>query len=476
MSRRNEKITRVTHIKKSTVGTSNELSFSVLDAAKNEIDEEKGVDGQEKRPLFGVISLFTLPGRKKAVATPTKAEGLHLSTGEFISVEDSETAHGVSATLGGAPSRGAGFVGGAGETGSFPGASSAQHGAIAGVGGYGDAQDSSAGASLWVSPEGEVKRRKNLRKRRRFAVYAALTFVLCAGLGVLGWWLYEGYTARQSQVEELHRALKMVEATDEQLIALDDAVSALLDLGDTAVPSEEETAAYGQVTANLTQAKSTLKATAALVRSAAEEMPESVDKEAANQAAADISARCAMIDAGRAVLIDATAASAAASSAEKAWELLLEGDGLAREAAQLVTNTTEENVRASIDKSNRAIDSFAQADGGFAAAATMYKEADFSSYRSYLAKRIEALGYAVASNEAFLVRDKEEAAAQNDAYNEADEEAASMAKGFSSSPSSVVAAASLAATEKERNDYVTARSQASSADAFLRDYLGTTSK
>ena len=54
-------------------------------------------------------------------------------------------------------------------------------------------------------------------------------------------------------------------------------------------------------------------------------------------------------------------------------------------------------------------------------------EVDLSAQIAYLDKRIEALGYAVASNDALLARDTAVAVEQNDAYNAADKEAASLA-------------------------------------------------
>lgn len=146
-------------------------------------------------------------------------------------------------------------------------------------------------------------------------------------------------------------------------------------------------------------------------------MADSVDKEAANQAVVAIEARLDMADLGGQIAADAAAASGAAGAAKEAWDLLLKADALAREAALMVVETTDENVTASLDKTNQALELFRQADDRFAQAADRYPAADFSPYRTYLAKRIEAMGYAVAADEAFLAKNKEETIAQNDAYN-----------------------------------------------------------
>ena len=68
MGKREDKITRAAHIKRHTRGTSNEISFSVLDAAKNALEGDD--DGLKHRP--GRISLFTLPGKREKSLLPRR--------------------------------------------------------------------------------------------------------------------------------------------------------------------------------------------------------------------------------------------------------------------------------------------------------------------------------------------------------------------------------------------------------------------
>ena len=56
-----------------------------------------------------------------------------------------------------------------------------------------------------------------------------------------------------------------------------------------------------------------------------------------------------------------------------------------------------------------------------------YPTADVSPLIEYVEKRIEAMDLAVQSDEALTVKNKDEAIARNDAYNAAEEEAATMA-------------------------------------------------
>ena len=89
-----------------------------------------------------------------------------------------------------------------------------------------------------------------------------------------------------------------------------------------------------------------------------------------------------------------------------------------------------------------------------------------------LSMRAEALASAIASDDAFLAKNKQEAAAQNDAYNAADAEAAALAEKLPDDPSSLVLAAYDGESAALQQAYSTARSQAGTADAFIHDYLG----
>lgn len=460
------KITRAAHIKRNTAGTSNELSFSVLDAVKNELDQGHASDSR-KGSFFGLgaISLFTLPGRRKTVATPTKEKGLPLSSGGFVSVDDGSSS-GYAPILPTGSSSG----GSAGESSLADGRASATLPSN-GLGSARRSGESSYGSS-WVAPEDEVKRKKASRKRRRFVAFALVACVAVAGVFSAGSWLYQGYSTQKSYVGDLRGALEAVQQVDADMVAFDENVSAVLALADGEVMllSDVESFASKDV---LSALGDSLAQPLEVARVCVENMADSVDKEAASQTVIAVSARQDMISAGSGILQDAREASAAASVALDAWSALLEGDSLVREAAALVTDTTEDNVRASMEKIGEANTLFESADSLFAQAGSSYAGADFSAYRSYIAKRIEALGYASASNDAFLARDKDEASKQNDAYNAADKEAAVMAEELPETPVFVVSAASKDATAQLRSDYEAARAQAATADSFLRDYLNS---
>ncbi len=388
MNRHDDKMARAAHIKRRTMGTSNEISFDVLDAAKDALDSAKGTSA-------------------------------------------------------------AGLVGGG-------------IGSVAG------------GNAVWPAPaEEEVVRRKKERRHRRRLAYALVCAVCAAAVGGAGWWLYGEYRAQQAYVGELDQAISCIESADEVVVPLNEALSDLFELPEGSVAGEALAEELAACVEGLSGAEEELLQAEELLHGVGDALVGPTDKEAANRAVLAIDGRREMIDAGAQIAGDAQDASRAAEHAEEAWDLLLQADSLAREAASTVTDTTDENVSSSMEETNRAIELFQQADDEFAAAADVYPAVDFADYRAYIAKRVEAMGYALAADEAFLARDKDEVSLQNDAYNDADAEAASLAADFPETPVNLIAEASSAATAEARESYVAACSQAASADAFLRDYLGT---
>lgn len=465
MSKRQEKISRAAHIKSHTVGTSNEISFSVLDAAKNQLSGEDEKAPRLPRP--GGIPLFTLPfGRKKPAKTPTKERGLPLSTGDFASVEDPAPAASIStvavaslgdgaATTADSPS----LTGKTTTTKERPAKKAAPVAAPA------KPAAPVVAPAPTPSPEEEIALRKARRRRhRRFAI-AVVVVASLALVAVGGTYLYREYQNHNDHVAQLDNALNLITSADETVIELDKLVADPFAEG-----AGERSAA---VLSQLPSARNQLDEAVQLAQSAADNLRSSIDRGAAHQATAAIAARDDLIDNGEQLVEEAQDARTAVTAVEGVWSGILAADALAREAAVLVTDTTTENVQASKDKTNQAIAAFEEARAQLTEAQALYPPADLTPLASYLDKRIESLGYAVASDDAFLARNKEEAAAQNTAYNTADAEAVDMAVKLPINPGDLVTKAYTEKTTSVMGAYSTARLQAGTADAFIRDYLGT---
>ena len=457
MRKKGDKLAHAAHIKRHTAGTSNEISFSVLDAARNALDE-KGRAGRDARlPRFGGISLFTLPARrKKPAGTPTKEQGLPLSTGDFVSVEPPKSQVPQIAYPSETPS-------------AAPSASSSSEGPTATRPKLSEEAFEKLIAQPAekppLSPEEEVARRKARRRLSKLVAAAVIVLVTGAVAVAGGGYLYHDYQQYQDGIKSLNDTLKLVAETDEAIKGLDDFVADPFAAGSRAA-CEDLRSSLPEIEEKLAQADERARALSVSLR-------ESQGKEAAHQAVATISARNTLVDQGYQIIDAADRAYGAIDQARKAWDVLLSADALARESSELVKDTTPENVQMSMAKANESLEKFEEAEASFAEARSLYPAADFAAFADYIAKRKEALGDALASDEAILAKDKDAATERNDAYNAADAEAAERAKDLPDDPSDPVVDAFAAEVEQLGKAYSTARLQAGTADAFIRDYLGT---
>ena len=453
MRKKGDKLAHAAHIKRHTAGTSNEISFSVLDAARNALDE-KGRAGRDARlHRFGGISLFTLSARrKKPAGTPTKEQGLPLSTGDFVSVEPPKSqvpqiAY-LSETPSAAPSASSSFEG---PTATRPKLSEEAF----------EKPIAQPAEKPPLSSEEEVARRKARRRLSKLVAVAAIALITGAVAVAGGGYLYHDYQQYQDGIKSLNDTLKLVAETDEAIKGLDDFVADPFAAGSRAACKDLKSS-LPEIEEKLAQADERARALSVSLR-------ESQGKEAAHQAVATISARNTLVDQGYQIIDAADRAYGAIDQARKAWDVLLSADALARESSELVKDTTPENVQASMAKANESLEAFEEAEASFAESSSLYPAADFAAFSDYIAKRKEALGHALASDEAILAKDKDAATE----HNAADAEAAERAKGLPDDPSSPVVDAFEAEVEECEKAYSTARLQAGAADAFIRDYLGT---
>lgn len=502
MSKHSSKIARAAHIKQNTQGTSNEVSLSVLDAIKSELDGTKR-DVDVHKP--GRIPLFTLPGRRKRTGVPEKERGLPLPGGGFAS---SEGAPQKSSRLGGIQLESSDEVTG----------SKAPKGRPRIVGGFpwarafGTAKPREPRASRTShaaprasrTPEEEIAWRKSRRRAGKAMAVATVCLMSVALAGGALWYGIRQYEVQQGNRADLDAALSLIEEADEPVLALDevvdDPVSAVVvsSTGSSAgsadiVRTSQEGADVSALSigekritvdasdlmkrrSDAVSAQQLLDDADKKARSASLGLADATDKEAANQAVVAIAARKAMVDQALLVSEPAQRVAECAEAANEAWSKVIEGDKLARESAALLESATEEDLLASKEKSEQAQSLFDQARSLFEQARYLYEEADFSPFVAYVSKRSEAMGYAIASDVALLERNKEEAASQNDAYAACDAEAVKLAEQLPENPSKAVREAYERAVAAPREAYGTARMQAGTADAILRDYLGAQGK
>lgn len=203
MRRRDDKIARAAHIKERTHGTSNEISFSVLDAAKY----------KETTQRFSLRDLL-------ANRRDTDTQSVSRETGEHVSRETHPT-------IGRWPVRMLPKVvlaGGEAESGlnGNPLSKPTQRNKATHASGYSEEASSQtpAGAKR-MSIEQEIARRKARRRKGRIA---AVSVVIAASLVIVsvGVWAWHcQVTEQQGYESELMDALRLVTEADETILQID---------------------------------------------------------------------------------------------------------------------------------------------------------------------------------------------------------------------------------------------------------------
>lgn len=411
-----KKINHAAHIKSHTQGSSNEISFSVLDAAREARDaEERG--SQRLASGAGKISLFTLGKGKKPRATPEKGQHIVLS-----------------------------------ENASRPRSGNVSH------------------------ASGVLRDRTPLR----YVPFVVGVCVVIALALTVGQTFFQMRAYQGNLRETLTSQIAAIDQVDEVLIPFDALVMGQYGADHFAKGHVEEgsrldqlSERYRTLVGDIAPVYTQLKDAVSAVEGIQPSLTDNSDKEAAHQALIAAQSRMDMLDTGVAIVDEALMATEAYESARRGWKDIIDADAAAREATAALHNMNEDNVRTSMEKTNTALTLLNHAADEFANAQNSYPGLDLQRFSSYVSKRIEAQEAAIAADMAYLDRNKEELAAQNELYNNLEEEAASLAEGLGDDPDVSVSSFYDAAVAENVEAYEDARLKAGNADTFLRNYLGS---
>lgn len=451
--RRADKLSHAAHIKRNTQGTSNELSFSVLDAAKNALDEGKHPSEQVKR--FGRINLFTLPThRRRPPSTPKKDEALAIAGSLASAILPSGTPDTVkprphdSSKKKAEPEREKNQT----RTIEVPAQTPFER----------------APRSTGRTSKEEIAWRKTRRRHSRILAGVIGSFIIVAAIGAGVLYLYNDTMRYQENIRQIDTALSALGSTDEVLLALDKTLQDPM--------SDEAMVFHSERESDVEQAFSSLAEVERSALDAQAGLRETREQQAVDALLSAVSARRVMFEKGWSILDAAADASPVHDRLVEIWREVVDADELAREAAGLAAEGKQENIAQSTDLTRQAQDGFNSALEQLQETAQSAPSIDVTTQIAYIEKRIESLVYAAASNDALLARDTATAVENNDSYNSADAEAAQMAASLPSDPGQPAIDALSEAEADDVESYEAARGQASSSDAFLRDYLGRSSK
>lgn len=409
------------HIKRNTAGSSNEISFSVLDAAKEALGDDRHEQGST-----GSIPLFTLGKRGKPRSTPAKD----------------------------------------------------QHIVLSGNG----ARNSKARPSSSASTERHAAAQASTA-RRTIPIIVGICVVLVLALVGLQTWLQ--MADRQKDLRtQLDGQLEVIATADEVVIPLDTLVMKLVDTNffseetqaDPQLSQEALAETYRTVVADIAPARADLQEMVASIEDIEPSLTDNRDEEAAAQAIIAAQSRLNMLDAGVKIIDEALMATESYEAAKDGWTRVIDGDAAVRAATDLAREMTKENVQASMKKTQEALTAFGEAETLFNHAAGAYPGLDLQSVEDYLAKRQEAQSVALELDQAYLDRDKAALKKKSSEYNKLEDEAAALAQTLGERPENIVVQKYRSAVVDEKQAYDAERLKAGNADTFLRDYLGTTSE
>lgn len=471
-------ITKGAHLKEHTAGTSNELSFDVLDAARRQLDDKNfdpnAVKVKTPRKGVGMISLLfsKVHFTKESIGNgQTKAKSGSPTTANTSEAKDSKTSTlfpGKRVKTEDTPKR----KSAAAEQRRSRKAARAEARALAKRqkqerydSRYSLSRAANAAPYSNESAQVEVERRKKIRHRRRvrLAVTVAVACVVAAGLA--GNYAYQRYRLYNDQSELINHAVEEIVSADESVVQLDSLI------GDPMAEIKNDT--WKELEKNLPATESHLDSARDTSNDLLPVLGEGDMQIVAGQIIDACDARQVMIDSGKSIFEAAEEANGTSDSVAQIWADVLQADSVARDGVALLSaGSLDDSMISAKEKLHEAASSFQNARYELQQIENANANLDLSKLTEYLDKRLEALDYASATAQALLDRNKSEATSQAKLYNEADSAAVKLAAALPTDLSEPVKAAFEKDIEDLRKKYDDARYAASAADDRIRDYLG----
>lgn len=318
---------------------------------------------------------------------------------------------------------------------------------------------------LAADSQEEILLRQRRRRRARRLSLAVVVLICIGGLGAGGYWAYQQYEKLSTSVGVLREACALIAESDEITVAIDGYFQTAF--------NDDTLSTAKQLVEQVPDAKDKLESARVYAQKAENELEGSQrDKEAAERALNAIAKRNQLLDLSVSRIDQDIAAKQAIDAMDEAESHIKQGNSLLFQAANVVSNTTAENVAKSTEYTTAAKAQFALAQQCIESAKGYYPSANFDDSIAYLDKRVLAADEALASNAAILIQDKSTAEQHNDAYNVADQEAVALAEKLGSNFAQPIVDAYSAATADVTSQYEALRSDAAANDAYLREYLG----
>jgi len=405
------------HIKRNTAGSSNELSFDVLDAARDGYATKKKRFGRRGGPhvLRPVRQEEPTPKTKdaEAAAQPQLREPVQSNVESLPVAQRSSYRH-------------------------------------------------ATGKSL-LSVQEEVASRKRTRRSRSIRIAVLASVVAVAMMVVTAYVGYQHY-------EEIQLFKGKFDSLVELFVEADSAIP----LTDAFMADP-----FGATADEMKQMQDATSNAMVLLQQLADERvlaePYTVtdqDKLALQKLDEAASNRIEMLSTALNAVEVVDASDAQSSEVNAVWHKVLGADEVARKAtAAANAANSDEDITDARKQTQDARDQLQAVLEDMEKIAVKRADLDLADHIAYLQTRVLSLDHAIATSDALLKQDKKAAAAENDAYNEADKQAARIAEQLPISAEQTVEEAYEEQVRACIADYEAARNKAIQSDSLIRQYL-----
>ena len=324
----------------------------------------------------------------------------------------------------------------------------------------------SGGSTL--SGQAEVEQRKSARlKSNRRVLVTALVVVAVVAVAVVG---AVGAFAPRYVQEETHFDEELA-ALVSKLVEVDTMVGKVDDLMESPL-AEENKQSYKTILDQIEPTQKEIESIRSEIAKVSDATLSDDRRQALKQLDSAAEARSSMLTAAGGTINIASKSESEIQNANAAWASVLDADQKAREATQRANAaTTEEDTQEAQELTRQAHDQMVESQKVLQDIVDRHVGIDLGPQMTYLKAKVEALDHALATGEALLAVDRAKAQAENAAYNEADEKAASLAESLPTSVEEAIRAAFDQEIAVYEAKYQASRDQAISADAVVRTYL-----
>lgn len=451
MAHRNtfDRIAALLHIKGNTEGTSNEISFSVLDAyRKKSAVQPKGKQLSSKggsvvplTPLIKSDEMIYCATNKDAAKNSIGGtrDGKRALEGVALTAFDQEDRLGQSDNRlqGNPPKNERGYR----KTSSLDGGSKKGK----------------------VSPlESFFVAKKTQQREVLIGILCAILFV---GIGLFGYWGIQEYLEHEAvRASEKHRIEKLIEDFEkldiEVIIPLDDIVGKKLDVSEL----DKLHKLSGAIEENL----ETLKELDKRAKDIQSELTEDSFKKVSQEVIESIASREVMLKQAKNIESESAEFFPFEQKAREVWASIEAAENKIALSNQLISHASKENVAKSSALLEEARDIFVAAQLFIEKSAL---KQDLEGYNNYITLEIEAIDFALKSNKAALEFDKELASKNNELFNKKTDEVKEQLDLLEVTLPEAIHKLYEKKTQSSYIAYQGAREQAALSDSYLREYL-----